>query len=228
VSPPLQVVCLDAAGTLMEERAGRAGLYAQVLATFGVLADEADVARWMAAAHDGVLADQPDLRPYGAPWFRLFVKQVLASAGSDADPETVRVQLAERFTDPSSYRVFPDVLPTLRRLRGAGLGLALVSNWSDRLPPLLEDLGLAEWFDVLAVSQTVGAEKPDPALFLHALGALGVAPERAVHVGDRWENDVLGARAAGLTAWFLDRDGARPVGPDVVRSLTEAADRVLP
>jgi putative hydrolase of the HAD superfamily len=212
----------------MEERAGRAGLYAQVLAGHGVLAYEADVAQWMAAAHDGVLADEPDLRPYGEPWFRLFVQRVLVSAGSDADPEAVRLQLADRFTDPSSYRVFPDVLPTLRRLRGAGLGLALVSNWSDRLPPLLQALGLASWFDVLAVSQTVGAEKPDPALFRHALESLGVAPEHAVHVGDRWENDVLGARAAGLAAWLLDRDGTRPAGPDVVRSLTEAADRVLP
>jgi putative hydrolase of the HAD superfamily len=212
----------------MEERAGRVGLYAQVLAGHGISAPVEEVARWMTAAHDGVLADVPDLRPYGEPWFRLFVQRVLTSAASDADPETVRLQLAERFTDPSSYRVFDDVLPALRRLAEAGLVLALVSNWSDRLPPLLEALGLASWFDVLAVSQTVGAEKPDPTLFLHALDALGAAPEHAVHVGDRWENDVIGARAAGMAAWLLDRDGARPGGPDVVRSLTQAADRVLP
>ena len=104
----------------------------------------------------------------------------------------------------------------LDELRMAGLRLALVSNAEPRLRQVLERIGLAHRFDHLAISGEMGVEKPDPGIFHAALEALGVPAGRAVHIGDIYEVDVVGARAAGLEAVLVDvadlsadRDAAR-------------------
>ena len=219
-------VCLDAAGTLFTERTSRAAMYAQALDRHGTRADPRDVGRWMSEAHDAVPPSRPGGARYDDDWFHAFVARVLDRAGCPADAELVRSELAAAFTDPRSYRVYDDVLPALRRLSVAGLRLAVVSNWSDRLPGLLAGLGLAPYFHALAVSAIVGADKPDAALFVHALAELRVPAARALHVGDRRDNDVLGARAAGLQAWLIDRSRGQVGAPDVVTSLIEVADRI--
>ena len=93
----------------------------------------------------------------------------------------------------------------LAALRGLGLGLAVVSNFDSRLPPLLDALGLAPFFDVVACSGAVGTAKPDGAIFAHALAVLGVEAHEALHVGDSRVNDYDGARAAGIEALLVDR-----------------------
>jgi putative hydrolase of the HAD superfamily len=82
-------------------------------------------------------------------------------------------------------------------LAGAGLPLAVVSNWDVSLAGTLEELGLAEHLRAVVTSAAVGASKPDPAVFAPALAALGSTPERTLHVGDE-DADAEGAAAAGL------------------------------
>jgi putative hydrolase of the HAD superfamily len=94
---------------------------------------------------------------------------------------------------------------SLSRLRQAGLKLGVVSNSDGRVEQALEAAGLREYFDVVVDSALVGVEKPDPRIFHAALEALGVAPEEALYVGDLYEVDILGARAAGLEAVLLAR-----------------------
>ena len=111
----------------------------------------------------------------------------------------------------------PVALDTLRRL---GLRLAVVSNSNGSVARILEALGLARWLDAIVDSAVVGFEKPDPRIFHHAARALDVAPAEAIHVGDLYSVDVLGARAAGVRAILLDPIGAWPVddcpkAPDV-------------
>ena len=60
----------------------------------------------------------------------------------------------------------------------------------------------------LVTSEDARSYKPDPTLFQHALATTGLTPERVVHVGDSWDSDILGARAAGITAVWLDRNRA--------------------
>lgn len=220
----LRAVCLDAAGTLFVERHGRAAIYADALRRRGWAGAEADVARWMAQAHAELLG-APGPRAYSDGWFLHFVSAIAARAGCAADPEVLRAELARTFADPASYRVYPDVEPSLQRIRAAGLRLAVVSNWSARLPDLLSRLGLARHFDVLIASEAAGAEKPHAAIFQHALEALGVPPAQALHVGDQRTNDLEGARRAGLGALLVDREGHEPRGPEVVASLLEVARR---
>jgi HAD superfamily hydrolase (TIGR01509 family) len=98
---------------------------------------------------------------------------------------------------------------SLRRLRAAGLRLGVVSNSDGRAEQALEAAGLREYFDVVIDSGKLGIEKPDPRIFHAALEALDVTPDEALYVGDLYEVDVLGARAAGIEAVLLG-GGAGP------------------
>jgi putative hydrolase of the HAD superfamily len=92
---------------------------------------------------------------------------------------------------------------SLQRLRDAGLRLGVVSNSDGRVEQALRAAGLRNYFDVVIDSALVGVEKPDPRIFYAALAALGVAPDEALYVGDLFEIDVVGARAAGIEAVLL-------------------------
>ena len=117
----------------------------------------------------------------------------LASAGARLDPE----ELFEGYTGAFSFEILPDVTTVLRQLRSHGLALAVVSNWDVSMHARIEELGLAGLVDVAVASSDAGASKPDPAIFHHALGLLGVSPDRALHVGDL-PADEDGAAAAGM------------------------------
>jgi HAD superfamily hydrolase (TIGR01549 family) len=95
----------------------------------------------------------------------------------------------------------------LARLRAAGLRLGIVSNSDGRVDQALSAAGLREYFDVVIDSSVFGTEKPDPAIFRAALEALDVAPEEALYVGDLYDVDVVGARAAGMEAVLLTSGG---------------------
>jgi putative hydrolase of the HAD superfamily len=119
------------------------------------------------------------------------------------------------------FAPYPDAAPALEELKAAGVKLVIASNWDCSLPDWLEPLGLLELVDEVVTSADVGAAKPDPALFLCALEQAGVPAAEAVHVGDSLDNDVAGARAAGVRPLLLVRQGEAPVGVEVLRSLAE-------
>jgi putative hydrolase of the HAD superfamily len=67
----------------------------------------------------------------------------------------------------------------------------------------LETLGIRHLFDCIVLSEEFGIRKPDPAIFLHAIGLLGREPEECLYVGDSYAADVVGAKRAGLlVCWF--------------------------
>jgi len=118
------------------------------------------------------------------------------------------------------FRPFPEVPAALERLRTGGARLAVVSNWDVSLHDVLERTGLRRLVDAVVISAEVGAAKPDPAIFRAALERLGATAAEAVHVGDSVETDVAGARATGLQAVLVARNGAQaPDGVRVVSSL---------
>jgi HAD superfamily hydrolase (TIGR01509 family) len=118
---------------------------------------------------------------------------------------------------------------SLRRLRAAGLRLGVVSNSDGRVEEALAASGLRDCFDVVIDSSLVGVEKPDPAIFRAALDALGIGPEEALYVGDLYEVDVVGARAAGIEAVLLTPSGPTPGRPcRTACSIEELVDDLLP
>jgi HAD superfamily hydrolase (TIGR01509 family) len=119
----------------------------------------------------------------------------LGAAGADLPPE----EFVETYIEALRFELLPGVTDAVRSLRRRGLALAVVGNWDMALPEHLSALGLGD-LPVFS-SAAVGAAKPDPAPFLRALEALGVRPDRALHIGDD-EVDRLGAEAAGMQfAW---------------------------
>lgn len=105
------------------------------------------------------------------------------------------------------FRAFPDAPPALARLRERGLTLVCVSNWDCSLPEVLERSGLRGALDAVVTSAAAGARKPDPSIFVRALELAGTTPGEAMHVGDTAAEDVEGARAAGIRALLLTRNG---------------------
>jgi HAD superfamily hydrolase (TIGR01549 family) len=92
----------------------------------------------------------------------------------------------------------------LDRLVAAGIRMAVISNSDGRADEGLRAAGLLDRFEFVIDSQLVGFEKPDPRIFAAALERLGLSPEESVYVGDLYEVDVVGARAAGMDVILLD------------------------
>jgi putative hydrolase of the HAD superfamily len=127
-------------------------------------------------------------------------------------PEGFFPAVYERFAEPDVWRVFEDVRPVLAALRERGVRMGVISNWDDRLQPLLRALELHECFDVVVVSYAAGVTKPSPAIFKAALRGLRLEAHEVLHLGDSEREDVAGARGAGLHALKVERNRA---GPDL-------------
>ena len=120
----------------------------------------------------------------------------------------------------------PEAKSVLGELQGR-YKLALISNFDH--PPhvhrLLDELALRPFFDAVVVSGDVGIKKPDPAIFVPALEQTGLVADEAIFVGDSPEDDVAGARAAGLQPVLirraLDADRRTEEGVRVVTGLRE-------
>lgn len=129
--------------------------------------------------------------------------------------------------------LYPDALRAIDGLRGAGCRIAVVANQPAIRAEQLAAIGVEA--EVMAMSDAIGVWKPDPAFFGRALELMGdPPPESVAYVGDRVDNDVLPAAAAGLRAVWLRRgpwgviqrlpEDARPAL--VVGSLDELVERI--
>ncbi len=118
----------------------------------------------------------------------------LTALGTSVPPAA----FVDDFVAALTFSTAPGAAATLERLRALGLELAVVANWDCTLPEHLARVGLDAFFTTVVTSARAGAAKPDPAIFRLALDELGVAPDRALHVGDE-PIDEEGARAAGLS-----------------------------
>ena len=120
------------------------------------------------------------------------------------------------------FRAYPDAAPALARYRTRGLRLVVVSNWDVSLHDVLGSVGLRPELDGILSAAEAGVRKPAPAIFDRALQLAGVEADAAIHVGDSLEEDVAGARAAGIEPVLIARDGRGAVeGVRTIFSLAE-------
>jgi putative hydrolase of the HAD superfamily len=140
-------------------------------------------------------------------FWRSLYGAMLAHWGIDDSSGAIFDVLYGRFTSYESYRLFPDVIPTLTACRAAGLTLGIVSNFEAWLEGMLIEMEVAPFFAFMVISGKEGVEKPDPAIFRLALERSGVAPEEAVFVGDHPRLDVEAASLMGMTGVLIDRPG---------------------
>ncbi|MCG2794274.1 MAG: HAD-IA family hydrolase, partial [Actinomycetia bacterium] len=132
---------------------------------------------------------------------------MLEEMGIDGDRHVIGKAIYDYFGHGDRWRPFPDVEPVFERLKEKGYRLALISNWDSRLAKLCFDMGLDRYLDSVVSSATIGLIKPDPHIFDVALRRMGVDPRRAIHVGDHYYADILGARSAGISPVMIDRFG---------------------
>lgn len=154
-------------------------------------------------------------------------QQLYAAFGRTLDAEAA---LAEAWDWRALYqtqrRAVPGAAELLQALRGRATVGIVSNNQTAEQEGKLADLGLAPLIDMLLTSEAAGCAKPDPAIFALAVERCGGDPARTVMVGDAWETDILGARAAGLRAVWFNRWGTPAPEPSLareVRSLSPTA-----
>jgi putative hydrolase of the HAD superfamily len=108
---------------------------------------------------------------------------------------------------PKDFVAFEDTLPALEMLKSQGYRMGILSNLRRDMAQLCQQLGISGYLDFCINSAEAGAEKPHAPIFLAALDRVSVAPEEAVHVGDQYHSDVLGARGVGMHPVLIDRGG---------------------
>jgi putative hydrolase of the HAD superfamily len=225
----LKAVFIDVGNTLLYEKPSRFEIYAERARSRGFPLDAGQMRKWMLRAHHELPREVGGAYRYSDPWFGLYIERIfhdyLGLLKADLDP--VRDELFAHFSDPSTFVVFEGGRELLADLRGHGLKVGVVSNWSSRLPKLLGDLGLAEQIDFVLCSAVERLEKPDPQIFQKALRLAGVRPDEALHVGDDWEKDMLGPRRVGIRSILVDHAcDADPTHVPRVNDLTELREVV--
>jgi putative hydrolase of the HAD superfamily len=229
-----KAVFLDAGETMIHPHPSFGELFAEVLAEAGHdveidrILETVSVysARWAdTARREGPWSVTTDASR--AFWLEVY-SGFLADLGVRGDApslDDLAKTMYRTFSDPASYRAYPDVLPGLDALAGRGYTLGLVSNFEEWLELVLEAVELIQFFPVRVISGVEGIEKPDPRIFEIALERAGVAAEDSVYVGDHPHFDVEASQAVGMFPVLIDRrgryadaDGAR------IEAITELPD----
>jgi len=222
----VEAVFFDAAGTLIFANPPVGEVYARALRRAGVSAEGEEVQKrfeetWRrlrrqhapACGHEGRAAPYGSTEAEGKDWWRRVVRESFKPFGLPDDFEGAFLYLWDHFASGAAWRVYPDVMPTFDALKRIGKRIGLISNWDVRLPRLLDELGLRQHIRWAVMSYEVGVEKPDPLIFSRAAEASGLPPHRLLHVGDSYEEDILGARNARMQAIWLRRGPeAQPAG----------------
>jgi putative hydrolase of the HAD superfamily len=179
---------------------------------------ELDPARYDEArrAAFATLERHPELEHDEEIWI-LFTQRIIEGMGGLGDTYACAAEMTRAWEHARHFDLFDDVVPTLESLRGRGLKIGLLSNTARDLELFVEHHGLV--VDAVLTSRAHGKTKPHEGIFLRMLELLDVAAGEAVMVGDTIEDDIEGARAVGMTAVLVDREGRHPDAPGRIDDL---------
>jgi HAD superfamily hydrolase (TIGR01549 family) len=221
VSRRFDAVLFDWDDTLCGAEPHRFAYAQQVAARFGVELTMAEVYRAFVRAGDSSTV----------PWHL----QPVSLPEALGIPDQHRAAYMEQFLERDMikrFTLFDDVLTIIEGLGERDLRTGILSN-NDDVARLMAELDVHHHFEVIVSPQTFGVGKPEPEIFLRTMEMLDLPPERAIYVGDSYDNDVIGARAAGLTPVLIDRflinldthDAEHRV--ETLHDLTELLDRLI-
>ncbi|CAI5469783.1 unnamed protein product [Closterium sp. Yama58-4] len=198
-----RALLVDAAGTLVEPSEPVTKVYADLGRKYGVKYSEDEILQRYRHAYiqpwrKSILRYEDDARPF---W------QYVVSESTGCNHPDYLEELYQYYTTKEAWRLTdPHAKEAFTAIRDAGVKIAVVSNFDTRLRTVLKELDCHDWFDAIAVSAEIQAEKPNPVIFHSACDLVGVDPHHAVHVGDDRRNDLWGARDAGCSAWLWQDD----------------------
>ncbi|HEU5243338.1 MAG TPA: HAD family hydrolase [Gaiellaceae bacterium] len=174
------------------------------------------------AARDAAFVDlrrHPELEHDDEIWFR-FTERIVRGMGGDADSAyACAVEITRGWERHENFSIYDDVPDTFAAVRAAGLRIGLVSNSSRDVREFAHHHGLE--VDAGISSFHHGRTKPHASIFRAVLDLLALKPDEAVMVGDTIADDIEGARALGMCAILLDREGTRPEFEPRIQTLNE-------
>lgn len=209
-----KVIFLDAVGTLFGVRGSVGEVYSAIARESGVTVEPklVDRAFYQSFKASPPLAfaevDRLKISELEFQWWQAIAKDTFVRAEVFAqfeDFDTFFGRLYDYFATSDPWFIYPDVLPTLTRWQRQGIELGIVSNFDSRIYAVLEHLQLRQFFTSITISSEVGAAKPDRQIFTLALAKHACYPQQTWHIGDSKQEDYLGAIAAGLNAFLIER-----------------------
>jgi putative hydrolase of the HAD superfamily len=210
-SSRINTIFFDAAGTLFTVNGSVGDIYARIARDYGKEVTVSDLERGFrrcfAAAPPMAF---PGEEPVHVPalekhWWRTLVQRAFAPLGPFPAFDAFFEALFAFFARAEAWRLYPETRSTLVALQDQGFRLGVISNFDSRLFNILDGFDIARFFDPVVISTRAGAAKPDREIFALALTQAGVEAQEALHVGDNYEADLVGARQAGVTPIFLNR-----------------------
>jgi putative hydrolase of the HAD superfamily len=199
--PSVRAITFDVGGTLIQPWPSVGHVYAAVAACHGLNGIPVETLnRQFVAAWKNLR----DFNFTSSEWHSL-VNQTFLGLTQVPVSDTFFSDLYRRFAQADAWRIFDDVLPALEFLKSRGLKLGIISNWDERLRPMLRQLNLDSFFPTIVVSCEVGQCKPSAAIFRQAARKLDLRPSEILHIGDSPALDAAGATAAGLQSLLLSR-----------------------
>lgn len=208
----IQLISFDAADTLIKLARSVGDHYASVASKYGVLAN----AQGLDESFKKVFASTPPLGTDGTKglvWWTQVIQKTFADQGFN--PEQFRDfdlfvnELYAVLAEDHAWVLYPDVQPTLAKLKEAGYRLIVFSNFDERLIKVLEDLKVKDYFERIVCSTQIGLAKPDPKAFKKIAEMVGLKPQNLMHIGDGFTNDYLAALKADWQALYLNREGLK-------------------
>lgn len=231
--PGITTIFFDMGATLARIAPGWEGVYQQVFQKAGYKLPLGEVEKAISDSW-AIVADQDETTAYvntlegNRAWQREVEERVMERLNIHPTVrEDIFWKIIQGFEDSATYQLYPDVLSTLEAVKQAGYRLAIISNWSWHLPELCESLGLTPYFEQIITSARVGYAKPHPRIYEYALEELMVAPVQAVHIGDSYRADVVGASRLGIQPLWLRRPGEAPLYTDGMPEFAPVQPKII-
>jgi putative hydrolase of the HAD superfamily len=158
-----------------------------------------------------------------------YQRVVLKEAGILAGEKVVLTLLSMMQQAHMDLMLYDDVLPVLTDLKKRGLTTGLISNIEKNMNEAIQKMGIASRLDVIVTSLDAGAAKPQPEIFQYAMRKANVIPAESIYIGDQYQVDMAGAKAAGMKGILLDRADYYREKLDCprIKSLKEVIDYIV-
>jgi FMN phosphatase YigB (HAD superfamily) len=200
-------VFFDFGGTLCQSRADILPVFQEAARRAGVRVPWEEYLRANEACWNELWPEAPGMVGKTPAFADRVHEMALHRVGFTGPTELFVRCIREEATSPRWHTPFEETEATLTSLRAARISLHVISGHVDYLPMIIANLGWSGYFDTVTFTQEVGVQKPDSRVFRFALERAGKQAAESLYVGDSWEADILGAKAAGMKAVWLNRTG---------------------
>jgi REG-2-like HAD superfamily hydrolase len=206
----LDAIVFDVGGTLLDMKPTRAEVMASVLLANGFKVDQAVLEKAIRKADRALDREFAELEGEdNSAFWKKFDLLVLKDIGFEGDLDHMHHELTEEFDSflpkIETWVDYPETRGVLEDLRKRGFILGVISNATDLVNKVLDNLDLTKNFDFVIVSDEVGVNKPSSKIFMMAAKKAGTSPNRMLFIGDKLSTDIKGAVDAGMNAILVDR-----------------------